>query len=299
MKAITLHSKFLMIPGELRNRIYEVSIAEELAFEENDLPCLVQDSALEDFPACARTEAWTGKRKAYSLTQVCHQIRDEFLALYRQNVKVSIRIDDLERYISEVIQPLNTDPTAVSGNISIIFESSGAINFRDIITLHNRAPHLHLSVPQDRASSDMMSILLNPHLWREFHAYIAEKTEQVQLHIEPDKPSDPRYDDALVFCPGPVGDSDDDDCSWPPEPRYLYPYVQGCVLYVKEEFAEPWMYGSGLRNESYWKKRSEWLSVLGLDKRTRVRYKFRLRVQEKYRELTPALFGAELWGSAW
>lgn len=257
---------------ELRNRIYSAAIADELGLEKDAIPRLVREKTPQSTTILEQTGYWNDlQRRAYSLTQVCRQIRKEFLPIYREIVGVRIDMRDLKDYLSTVIQNTNEDPTTVCGNISIDITSPCNINFRDTLLLHDRAPHLHLQFTHPETSSDMMSILLDSHLWPKFHAYISERTNRVVLNIY--------FDDFIIPCTDPADDSDfdEEEGHGTSEPRWPYPYTQGCVLHVKEEFIESWM-RNPIVHAPYRDGMSKWENALGLTDRKKTRCPFRPRV---------------------
>lgn len=137
--------------------------------------------------------------------------------------------------------------------------------------MHNFAPNLTLCFTHREPRSDMMSILLDAHRWPEFHAYISEKTTKVELIVD--------HDDFLELCPGPESESDseEDGESYVLGTEWPFPYTQGCVLHVKEEFVESWMYGY---NVLQWPDGiSIWEERLGLKDRKKVRCPITPKVQ--------------------
>lgn len=222
-----------------------------------------------------RIEDWSIlRRQAYGLTQVSSRIRKEVLPLYREKVAVRIDIRDLPHYVTDVILSNQKDPALVYGNVSIDVRYDCSVELRDVILLHDCAPNLHLRFTHPGGQgSGMMSILLDAHRWPKFHSYMSERTSRLVLDIG--------ISDALVFCPGPVDDLELDD-DWDP-PLLTWPYafdsgyfvyVKG-LLYIKEDFAEPWMSKSALSAEHWREGLAEWEDDLGLGGEMQSRCPFR------------------------
>jgi hypothetical protein len=219
------------------------------------------------------------QRQTYGLTQVSSGIRREILPLYREKVAVRIDIGDLPDYVTEVILSKQEDIALVRGNISIDVRDDCSVDLQDTILLHDRAPNFHLRFTHPGGHhNDMMSILLDAHRWPSFHAYISERTSHLILDIS--------ISDALVFCPGPVDDEEPDE-DWDPPlltwPHAFYPgyltYVEG-LLYVKEDFAEPWMSKSLLSAEHWREGLAKWEAKLGFGGETQTRHSFRPQVNQ-------------------
>jgi hypothetical protein len=217
------------------------------------------------------------QRQAYGLTQVSNLIRKELLPLYREEVAVRIDIHDLPHYVTDVILSNNKHLSLVYGNINIDVKYDCSVDLRDTILLHDRAPNLQLKFTHPGGQdNDMMSILLDADHWPKFHAYISERTSRVVLDFW--------ISDALIFCPGPVDESDLED-DWDP-PLLTWPYafdtgyftyVKG-LLHIKEECAEPWMLKPTSTARHWRDGLAGWEEELGLGGLTHSRYSFRPQV---------------------
>ncbi|KAI8931002.1 hypothetical protein NX059_012013 [Plenodomus lindquistii] len=114
-------SLFLKLPGELRNRIYE--FATEDCTREFVLRSYKRGySELCVFCARATTDTVV-KRQYYSLTQVCHQIRNEYLPLYRARTETYIRLDDINEYINSIIVVPGSAASEAIGKVVVISET--------------------------------------------------------------------------------------------------------------------------------------------------------------------------------
>lgn len=255
-------------------------LADKRHIEGKELPRLVHQPTSTGAPRFIQMEDWsTLQRQAYGLIQVNRQIRKEFLPLYRERVAVRIDTRELPNYVAEVIQCTHTNPALIYRNISIDVRYNCSVDLQNVLLLHDGAPNLHLKFTHPGGDNDMMSILLDTHRWPEFHAYISERTRLVILDIG--------ISDALVFCPGLVDDLDSNDNRDPPLLTWPYAYDSGYfayvkgLLYVKEEFAEPWMYKSHSSSEHWRDGLANWEDRLGLGGSMRLRCSFRPQVQTK------------------
>jgi hypothetical protein len=292
----TFVSKLLAIPGgmyqtgthssrsltfflELRNRIYDAVLLYDVSSEEQDLPRLRHWPNSTGVTTSPHIEDWSIlRRQAYGLTQVSSVVREEVLPLYREKVIVRVDIRDLPHYVTDVILSSQKGVALVHGNISIDVGHDCSVDLQDTILLHSRAPNFHLRFTHPRRQNDMMSILLEAHRWPKFHAYISECTSHVVLDID--------ISDALVFCPGPVDDQEPDE-DWDP-PLLIWPYafdpgyfvyVKG-LLYIKEEFTEPWMSKSALPAEHWYEGLAKWEAKLGLGGAMQSRCSFRPQISQ-------------------
>lgn len=277
---MTSSSPTLTTFPELRNRIFEAVLINDISDEEQDMPRLRYRPKRTGASTSPQIEDWsTLRRQAYGLTQVSNMIRKEVLPSYRQKVVVRVDIRDLPYYVKDVILSNQNDASLVYGNISIDVGYVCSVDLQDTILLHNRAPNLHLQFTHPEGQdSDMMSILLDAQRWPKFHAYIAEQTSSVVLNIGI---SD---SDAITFCSSCiVSDQKLEDCephqfTWPYafDSRY-FAYVKG-LLHIKEDFAEPWMSESALSVEHWREGLTNWEAKLGFGGVTQNRYSFRPRV---------------------
>lgn len=244
------------------------------------MPCLRRQPKSTGASSSPQFENWsTLRRQTYGITQVNSRIRREVLPLYREKVVVRIDIRDPPHYITDVILSNERDSSLACGNISIDVRYDCIVDLRDAILLHDCAPNFHLRFthPGGR-NDDMMSILLDAHRWPKFHAYISERTSRLMIDIG--------ISDALVFCPGLIDDLELEDDWGPPLltwPYVLNPgffaYVKG-LIYVKEDFAEPWMSKSALSAEHWREGLARWCEELGLGGVMQNRCSFRPQVTQ-------------------
>ncbi|KAF2993455.1 hypothetical protein E8E13_002237 [Curvularia kusanoi] len=255
---------------KLRNRIYDIAISEEVGLEAEELPQLVhtQPSWITSFGRIEELEDL--RRKSYGLTQTCRQIREEFLPIYRSNVKVRINIQDLQHYVADVIQGPSVDPMQAYGNIGIDVTGRCEVNLREVLLLNNCAPNFHLSLtrPEEADGAVMFLLSAGGSPKPELDAFIAEKTREVvlQVHRDPRCPayrfgvdndfsgsgpdSDSEFypdsddDSQPALCRLAYSDSSDDDAGDESQPVRYIPFQEmwsTCKLIVKEEFVEQWM----------------------------------------------------------
>ncbi|KAI8930995.1 hypothetical protein NX059_012006 [Plenodomus lindquistii] len=120
-------SPFLQLPAELRNLIYDFTA------EDNDLehPVILSSSkntAFRRCNACAkdRREPAVG-RSFYSLTQVCREIRNEYLPLYRARTKVHVYDSDILKYVETTVDITDCKPGDVIANVAITTYTCGEL----------------------------------------------------------------------------------------------------------------------------------------------------------------------------
>ncbi|KAF2623900.1 hypothetical protein BU25DRAFT_451095 [Macroventuria anomochaeta] len=146
----------LKLPGELRNRIYAYTV------EESTIP-LTYD--MEWQPAWTRT--CIRRRQFLGLTQVCRQIRFEFLPLYKTHTKVAPNTWDIYKYIDTWVAPGTSDEN-VLGHVILDFMDDdrgelGILDIKPLLQLARRAEGFHVEIvdvtePNDCNSPTMRSI---------------------------------------------------------------------------------------------------------------------------------------------
>ncbi|KAI4910855.1 hypothetical protein J4E90_007111 [Alternaria incomplexa] len=99
-------SPLLKLPGELRNRIY--NYAQE-----------PRDVHLTRKPTQQHEQTNKTHRQFFGLTQVCRQLRSEYLPMYMAQTKVHIQCVDSLLYINTFILPTGTDPKQARGDLTV------------------------------------------------------------------------------------------------------------------------------------------------------------------------------------
>ncbi|KAJ4349503.1 uncharacterized protein N0V89_008119 [Didymosphaeria variabile] len=102
---------FLDLPGELRNRIYDI-----LAADANENPVGIRNRLREIIKEmCDRLNIRKEPKQlehgfshsSWGLTQVCRKIRDEYLPVLRPMRRVCVTINDLEKYMDVFVPRLD------------------------------------------------------------------------------------------------------------------------------------------------------------------------------------------------
>ncbi|KAL1610599.1 hypothetical protein SLS60_002269 [Paraconiothyrium brasiliense] len=103
---------FLDLPGELRNRVYDI-----LAADAKEHPVTVryrpwevyEDRVSGDYHIAENTEqlGYSFSHSSFGLTQVCRKLRDEYLPVLRLMRHVRIRVLDLDTYMGDFVPCLD------------------------------------------------------------------------------------------------------------------------------------------------------------------------------------------------
>ncbi|KAH9878104.1 hypothetical protein J1614_003321 [Plenodomus biglobosus] len=120
--------------SELRNRIYDFAVEnwdkvtgqfEKLLFLSPAGKTWTDDSCYNcgDWDQSPNISRRVAERSFYGLTQVCRQIRAEYLLLYRTRTKTHVPVSYIDEYIDVFVTSAGTDPTNIAGNIVIWFAS--------------------------------------------------------------------------------------------------------------------------------------------------------------------------------
>ena len=80
-------SRFFMLPGELRNTIYEMCTEQQEVAFTHDLQHADEIS-------------WDGNAAGRTLTQACRMLRVEFLPLYKRSLLAKVPLDDVPSYLN-------------------------------------------------------------------------------------------------------------------------------------------------------------------------------------------------------
>ncbi|KAF2030274.1 hypothetical protein EK21DRAFT_112191 [Setomelanomma holmii] len=140
--------QLLTLPGEIRNHVYTFACDHNEVKLTRSPSCKVQENPQEEL---------SEGRQFYNLTQVCRQIRTEFLPIYRHTSKVRLQYIDLPAYLKDcVIHP--SDEAASIGNITFdVFSdgemsdnedyrpvADGKIDILPVMMLCKHGPNLHI-----------------------------------------------------------------------------------------------------------------------------------------------------------
>ncbi|KAF1354359.1 hypothetical protein EJ07DRAFT_158515 [Lizonia empirigonia] len=238
------HSRLLTIPGEIRNRIYEIALD---GSTDNDPP--------RSFSARHRTDKWSEIDGAFmGLTQVCHQLRAEFLPIHRARVKIFIYINSLAGYLQDSVFKVYGDISLARGNIVIDMayrRYSGSPDFRDLMLLCAQAPQFQVVFAESIGVSPLISkTIFHANKWPAWHEYIARKSISIRSNMDWFPHND--WERACIYY------------------NRKDVRIDNLILAVKPEFAKEWMYTyrPNKPTQADLEECHEWRRGLGLDPAT-------------------------------
>ncbi|KAH6625851.1 hypothetical protein C7974DRAFT_414333 [Boeremia exigua] len=138
-------SRLLAIPGEIRNRIYELAIEDANAWQDEDFDHITHyyqrqnallDQRRRNVPLLRKTSSasqdWCSPKRPYlGLTQVCRQLRAEFLGLH-SNIRICVALEATADYLNDVVAMQANDPESAVGcidvRISFVWELREMVN---------------------------------------------------------------------------------------------------------------------------------------------------------------------------
>ncbi|KAI8930997.1 hypothetical protein NX059_012008 [Plenodomus lindquistii] len=205
-------SFLLELPGELRNRIYDFAVEDDdedtliiLRYCEQPSPRgrsqvhyshgFMPPLFCKD---CSKSTAWTDSpvRHYYGLTQVCRQIRTEYLPTYRARTRIAIPKCDVYQYIEMLTDLSGGKVENVIGNI-VLFNKicrdpyGPGINLRPLMDIEKSAPRLKLSSalldcvnessPDPEVGNRLVDPLLNSARYPLLRRYVEENILNVTL----------------------------------------------------------------------------------------------------------------------
>lgn len=188
------------------------------------------------------------------LTQVCHQLRAEFLPIHRARVKIFIYINSLAGYLQDTVLKVYGDLSFARGNIVIDMaypRYSGSPDFRDLMLLCAQAPQFKVSFAEGIGVSPLIyKAILHANKWPAWHEYIARKSISIRPTLDW-FPHNDMYEACIYY-------NRKDVC------------IDNLRLAVKPEFAEEWMYTyrPNKPTQADLEECHEWCRGLGLDPTT-------------------------------
>jgi len=185
---------------ELRNRIY--NYAQE-----------PRDVHLTRKPTQQHEQTNKTHRQFFGLTQVCRQLRSEYLPMYMAQTKVHIQCVDSLLYINTFILPTGTDPKQARGDLTVqlpgqLYESRSELSTqRDIIHVVNlcgSAPQVNVAfalgdipLSQSRFSGRRIGRILHdltkPEAMPELHDFIRDSVEHLECWMYTEETSSLRF----------------------------------------------------------------------------------------------------------
>ncbi|KAF1931240.1 uncharacterized protein M421DRAFT_417893 [Didymella exigua CBS 183.55] len=138
MRLTEAGSLFLAMPGELRNRIYS-HIVEDSLFRVLRKPVWRQPRPADHI---WNPNLWN---PAYGLTQVCRNIRSEFLPIYRAANLDNVLPHELYEYIDAFLQVSGTSDDQIAGSVIIDFSANASIlDIKPLLRLLREFKDLHV-----------------------------------------------------------------------------------------------------------------------------------------------------------
>ncbi|KAL1592736.1 hypothetical protein SLS60_011152 [Paraconiothyrium brasiliense] len=130
--------RFLDLPGELRNRIYDH------VPEENKFRVLRKPESQKPKDHIFKTNLWSSPGLA--LTQVCRSIRSEFLPLYRAATLDNVLPQELYEYIETFLMVPDNNDDEIIGSVLIDLSAnfSSCLDIKALLHLLRRARNLHV-----------------------------------------------------------------------------------------------------------------------------------------------------------
>ena len=139
-------------------------------------------------------ESFRVSRQYLGLTQVCRQIRSEFLPLYKADTTVSLLPADLYAYIASWVAPLGISDEEISGHIIIdVFDDDPyklrVLDIKPVLKLLKRARHLRVETfdimdwlsNNERGIQDTLIDLYDIQDFELFHEYMDEAMTMVEV----------------------------------------------------------------------------------------------------------------------
>ncbi|KAF3005728.1 hypothetical protein E8E13_006251 [Curvularia kusanoi] len=208
-------SLLLALPGELRNRIYEVAVESC-----QDAPAHLRHISRGPFPA-NRPKDWCELSRAFlGLTQTCRQIRKEFLAIHQTRVKVCVDITGIERYCSDILSHHELGNVVIEHDGSwkggVWTDEDVDINIRELILLTSRCKEMNIEWAKGIMPRDLYKVLVSPAgTYDKFLRYLAERADKAEFG-------------AVRYC-----------CGDDPDGRVHM--IDALLVYPNEQYVEDWM----------------------------------------------------------
>ncbi|KAI8930994.1 hypothetical protein NX059_012005 [Plenodomus lindquistii] len=204
---VNTDSLLLRLPGELRNRIYDFCIEDNYEHDRR----IVLRPKKDPFPGYCKVQSdWLQEHEPvalrffYGLTQVCRQVRAEYLLLYRAQAEVRVHDMEVYRYIDTFVQPDGNPSSEPVGNVLLLSQlcspprghsAPKALDLQRLLTLAKNAPRFSVrsvtmacndcfghKCPQFAVCALMWAILLPPTCQGlRLPKYIEESVSTVEL----------------------------------------------------------------------------------------------------------------------
>lgn len=145
--------------------------------------------------AAADPEPWTKSKRQYlGLTQVCRQLRSEFLPLYKAKTTVSLLPINMYAYIDTWIAPLGLNEDEILGHVIIdVFDADPqqlrVLDIKPVLQLLRRARKLRVETfdimdwlsDNERGIEATLVDLYDIHDFRAFHGYMEQAMTKVEV----------------------------------------------------------------------------------------------------------------------
>ncbi|XPS72762.1 hypothetical protein M3J09_004922 [Ascochyta lentis] len=131
----------LDLPGEIRNRIYKFAVEKQPIFLSHITSKPLEELSKDRSEHC---------QQFFGLTQVCRQIRSEYLPLYRSRTKVTCRAlpHNVYDYIDTFLKRSGVKDEDVVGDLIIDFKAGRlqSINIKPLLQLSKKAKHFSVRI---------------------------------------------------------------------------------------------------------------------------------------------------------
>lgn len=171
---------------EIRNNIYALALGVEATSRDGPLLNWSSDLAQRDAISWSTT-----KRQFLGLTQVCRELRAEFLPVYMETIRVRINLDDIYKYLLEYVRVRQTPRALLKGNIVICIldepkRKEKWVDIRPLILLQAEAPGLKLGFAEKNLKHlHMNQIFTASKKYPRLYDVIRDRAQDVSLQISP------------------------------------------------------------------------------------------------------------------
>ena len=190
----------LKLPGELRNRIYEI-----LLKDEEEVAVKKQSSAEGSRRSSRQGAADKPRFQSYALAQTCQQLRTEYLPWLRQNRRIRIDLMELYDYLDTFHPAVNSaeSNSREEGHVEPIwhdFAIAKGIDVLQLAKINGASPNLHfylepsmdeVRLPDYHELTTMSQILTSYPQWR--HLIKSARLQSIRLISDEDDTSWYKY----------------------------------------------------------------------------------------------------------
>lgn len=237
---VSAQPRRLTIPPEIRNRIYGLALHSAAGID--NTPIL---KPIKVFGPLRPLDWSTEQRQFIGLTQVCHQLRAEFLSMYQEQVNVKVDLNNIYGYVEDWVFKPDVDTEMLQGNVTIEVTKRSWVDIHGLLLLAAAAPRLKIRFAENNLKHPEMNRLFSAS--KEFPKLF----DCIQHKVERILPQIPSDGDGWV----------------PLVPEGSAKWTISCFrVYIKLEYAEEWMV-KGFTDEdplNWTELRDDWSSSLGV-----------------------------------